>query len=143
MFAAGLASEYKNSKLLYGRRFSAVCGGELQLKVWQKTHELVLEIYRLTAKFPRTEIYGLINQLKRAAYSVPVNIVEGQSRQTTREYLQFLYNARGSLEEVRYFLLLSMELGYLSEKDHEILESKYESASRMLNALIKSLKRFL
>ena len=103
----------------------------------------MLEIYRLTAKFPKSEIYGLINQLKRAAYSVPVNIVEGQSRQTTREYLQFLYNARGSLEEVRYFLLLSMELGYLSEKDHEIIESKYESASKMLNALIKSLKQHL
>lgn len=114
-----------------------------ELKVWQKTHELVLEIYRLTAKFPKTEIYGLINQLKRAAYSVSVNIVEGQSRQTTKEYLQFLYNARGSLEEVRYFLLLSMELGFLSAKDYKILESKYESASRMLNALIKSLKHFL
>lgn len=85
-----------------------------ELNVWKKTHELVLEIYRVTAKFPRTEIYGLINQLKRAVYSVPANIVEGQSRQTTREYLQFLYNARGSLEEVRYFLLLSMELGYLN-----------------------------
>jgi len=114
-----------------------------ELKVWQKTHGLVIDIYKVTSNFPGTEIYGLVNQLKRAAYSVPVNIVEGQSRQTTREYLQFLYNARGSLEEVRYFLLLSMELGYLSEKDHEILESKYESASRMLNALIKSLKRFL
>ena len=114
-----------------------------ELNVWKKTHELVLEIYRVTAKFPRTETYGLINQLKRAAYSVPANIVEGQSRQTTREYLQFLYNARGSLEEVRYFLLLSMELGYLNSEDHITLEGKYESASKMLNALINSLKRFL
>ena len=114
-----------------------------ELNVWKKTHELTLEIYRVTAKFPRTETYGLINQLKRAAYSVPVNIVEGQSRQTTREYLQFLYNARGSLEEVRYFLLLSMELGYLNSEVHITLEGRYESASKMLNALIKSLKRFL
>ena len=63
-----------------------------ELKVWQKTHGLVIDIYKVTSNFPGTEIYGLVNQLKRAAYSVPVNIVEGQSRQTTREYLQFLYN---------------------------------------------------
>ncbi len=69
------------------------------LKVWKKAHGLVLEIYKLTTQFPKDEKYGLIDQLRRAAYSVPANIVEGQSRNTTKEYLSFLYNARGSVEE--------------------------------------------
>ena len=73
-----------------------------ELEVWKITHQLVLEIYRVTANFPKSETYGLVDQLKRAAYSVPANIVEGQSRHTTKEYLLFLYNARGFLGEVRY-----------------------------------------
>ena len=111
-----------------------------KLKVWQETHKLVLEIYKVTAGFPKSEIYGLVDQLKRASYSVPANIVEGQSRNTTKEYLQFLYNARGSLEEVRYFLLLSYDLDFLIENIYNELEQKYESASKMLNGLIKSLR---
>ena len=58
-----------------------------KLKVWQRAHELVLKCYRITATFPKTEVYGLVDQIKRAAYSVPSNIVEGQSRNTTKEYL--------------------------------------------------------
>ena len=111
-----------------------------KLKVWQETHSLVLEIYRVTTSFPKSEKYGLVDQLKRAASSVPANIVEGQSRNTTKEYLQFLYNARGSLEEVRYFLLLSFDLKFLKENKYKELEQKYESASKMINGLIKSLK---
>ncbi len=111
-----------------------------KLKVWQKTHELVLEIYKITASFPKSEIYGLVTQLKRAAYSVPSNIVEGQSRNTTKEYLKFLYNSRGSLEEVRYFLLLSHDLEFLSADSYENLEKRYEAARKMLNGLIKSLR---
>ena len=111
-----------------------------KLKVWEETHSLVLEIYRVTTSFPKSETYGLIDQLKRAAYSVPSNIVEGQSRNTTKEYLHFLHNARGSLEEVRYFLLLSFDLKFLKENKYKELEQKYESASKMLNGLIKSIK---
>ena len=99
-----------------------------KLKVWQETHELVLQIYKVTASFPQSEIYGLVTQLKRAAYSVPSNIVEGQSRNTTKEYLQFLYNSRGSLEEVRYFLLLSKDLDFISVDTYETLEGRYEGA---------------
>ena len=62
-----------------------------KLKVWQKAHALVLELYKLTATFPKTEIYSLVDQLKRAAYSITANIAEGQSRNTTKEYIQFLY----------------------------------------------------
>ena len=111
-----------------------------KLKVWQETHNLVLEIYTATSSFPKSETYGLVDQLKRASYSVPANIVEGQSRNTTKEYLQFLYNARGSLEEVRYFLLLSFDLNFLKERNYNELEQGYETASKMLNGLIKSLR---
>jgi four helix bundle protein len=110
------------------------------LKVWQHAHELVMEIYRCTADFPRGEQFGVSGQLRRVAYSVASNIVEGQSRNTTKEYMQFLYNARGSVEEARYFLLLSRDPGYLKEQLFAELESRYEHVSRLLNGLIKSLK---
>jgi four helix bundle protein len=112
-----------------------------QLEVWQRAHELVLDIYKMTSAFPRSESYGITDQLRRAAYSVPANIVEGQSRNTTKEYVQFLYNSRGSVEEVRYFLLLSRDLGYLKKEVYQKLENGYETVSRLLNGLIKSLKR--
>ena len=85
------------------------------MKVWQKAHEIVLEIYRISTKFPKGETYGLVDQLKRAAYSVPANLVEGQNRNSTKEYLNFLYISRGSLEELRYFLLLSKDLSFLDD----------------------------
>jgi four helix bundle protein len=110
------------------------------LKVWQESHQLVLEIYRATASFPKTEVYGFVDQLKRASYSVPANIVEGQSRNTTKDYLHFLFNARGSLEETRYFLLLSKDLDYLNEETYINLENRYSLISRMLNKMISSLK---
>jgi four helix bundle protein len=110
------------------------------LRVWERSHALVLEVYRLTAKFPKSETYGLVDQLKRAAYSVPANIVEGQSRNTTKEYLAFLYIARGSLEELRYFLLLSHDLTFLEEETYNRIEKECGEISVMLNALIKSLK---
>ena len=111
------------------------------LEIWKKSHDLVLKIYEVTASFPKSETYGLTDQLRRSAASVPANIVEGQSRNTTKEYLSFLYNARGSLEEIRYFLLLSHDLNHLSEETYKNLENEYETASKMLNGLIKSLKK--
>ena len=109
------------------------------LEVWKKSHELVLKLYETTKVFPRNETYYLTDQIRRASSSVPANIVEGQSRNTTKEYLQFLYNARGSLEEVRYFLLLSKDLGYIGEDVFESFEYDSEIISKMLNRLIKSL----
>jgi four helix bundle protein len=111
-----------------------------QLEVWKRAHELVLDIYKSTSSFPRSELYGLTDQLRRAAYSVPANIVEGQARNTTKEYVRFLYNSRGSVEEVRYFLLLSKDLGYLKMGAYEKLEEEYEIVSRLLNGLIRSLR---
>jgi four helix bundle protein len=111
-----------------------------ELDVWKRAHGMVLEIYKLTAEFPKGETYGLVDQLRRASYSVSANIVEGQSRNTTKEYRSFLYNARGSVEEVRYFLLLSRDLGYVDEGIYQEFETNYETVSKMLNGLIKSLK---
>jgi four helix bundle protein len=111
-----------------------------ELKIWQESHQLVLRIYEITAFFPKTEFYGLVDQLKRASYSVPANIVEGQSRNTTKDYLHFLYNARGSLEETRYFLILSKDLGFMTEDMYADLENRYSMVSKMLNKMIGSLK---
>ncbi|MCK4426031.1 MAG: four helix bundle protein [Deltaproteobacteria bacterium] len=111
-----------------------------EFMVWQRAHNLVLKCYRVTATFPKTEVYGLVDQIKRAAYSVPSNIVEGQSRNTTKEYLSFLYTARGSLEEVRYFLLLAQDLGFVTSETYRDIENNCQEVSLMLNALIKSLK---
>jgi len=111
-----------------------------ELKVWQKAHALVLEIYKITRKFPKEEMFSLISQLRRSSSSIPANIVEEQSRNTTKEYLQFLYNARGSLEETRYHLLLARDLGYLNKDEYLNLEGQYEEVSKMLNALIRSIR---
>ena len=112
-----------------------------ELEVWRKAHGLVLEIYRLTARFPSAERFRLTDQLCRAAASVAANIVEGQSRQTTKEYIHFLYDARGSLEETRYHLLLAKDLELLDSDVYASLEKEYETVSKMLNGLIESLRR--
>ena len=109
------------------------------LDVWKKSHELVLKVYEISKRFPKNETYAITDQIRRAATSIPANIVEGQSRNTTKEYLQFLYNARGSLEEVRYFLLLSKDLGYLDDTIFQSLEGDCETLSKKLNNLIKAL----
>jgi four helix bundle protein len=100
----------------------------------------VKEVYKITSDFPKAELYGLTSQVRRASVSIPTNVVEGFSRKSTKEYLQFLYNSRGSLEEVRYLLLLSQELNYLDENDYKSLEKQCEDVSKMLNGLISSLK---
>ncbi len=114
-----------------------------ELEIWKRAHDLVLNIYQIIAKFPDTEKYALSDQLKRAAYSVPANIVEGHSRKTSKEFIQYLYQARGSLEELRYFLLLSRDLRYLSEAHYIKLEEESVVISKMLNSLISTLKQKL
>ena len=76
------------------------------MDVFKKSHQLVLNIYRITEKFPRDEKFRLVDQMIRAAYSIPSNIAEGNRRNTTKEYVNFLYTSRGSLHELQYFLLL-------------------------------------
>jgi len=110
------------------------------LQVWKDAHELVLKIYKITKKFPDDERFCLTDQLCRSACSIPANIAEGKGRKTLKEYIQFLYNARGSLEETKYHLILSKDLGYLSHDIFNELIEEYNQVGRMLNGLISSLK---
>jgi four helix bundle protein len=100
---------------------------------------LVLAVYRNTQTFPRTETYGLVSQLRRAAVSVPSNIAEGQARLSTGEFRQFLGNARGSLVEVETQVLLARELGYLERDESESLLAGAAEVGRILNGLLNSL----
>ena len=111
-----------------------------KLAVWKKAHELVIEVYRLTKNFPSEEKYSLTDQVRRSAASVPTNIVEGNERQGKKEYLQFLYIAKGSLIETRYHLLLAKDLGYLKPGDYDSISSKSLEVAKMLNGLINFIK---
>jgi four helix bundle protein len=113
------------------------------LTVWQEAHKLTLEVYELTAKFPGTERYGIVSQLRRCSSAVPANIAEGFGRATTKELLRCLQIARGEIEETRYFVLLSRDLGYLSVQDWGKMGRRCESVGRLINALGSSLKRRL
>ncbi|MBI4915384.1 MAG: four helix bundle protein [Acidobacteria bacterium] len=110
-----------------------------KLKAFDLADALVLEVYHATRSFPKDELYGITSQLRRAAVSVPANIVEGCGRTTRREYRQFLSVAFASLREVGYLLGLASRLGYLVEDDSNRLASRHEEASRVLAALMKSL----
>lgn len=105
------------------------------LKVWQRSHTLVLGIYRLTAHFPPEERYGLTAQLRRAAVSVPTNIAEGSKRRSSQDYARFLNLAEGSIAEVEYLLLLSRDLRFAAEKAVAKLLEEATEIARMLNAL--------
>src|SRR5208337_3502332 len=96
--------------------------GFQDLEVWRKAHKLVLEIYKLTNVFPRGEQFGIVSQLRRAAYSIPANLAEGYGRRSTKEFLQFVAIANGSAEVLRYFLILSRDLRYASQQDETLLD---------------------
>lgn len=111
-----------------------------ELVVWQKSSDLVVEIYRLTKGFPKDELYGLISQLRRAAVSIPVNISEGYSRNCTNEFIQFLYIAFGSSSELETLVVLSNKLSFLSKQQTDIITDKIYEVKRLLRGLINSLK---
>ena len=107
----------------------------LNLKVWQRAHAMVLEIYRITAGFPQDERFGVTSQLRRAATSIPTNIAEGSRRQGQQEYSRFLNIAQGSAAEVEYLLILSRDLGYISPAAFERLVADLDEVARMLHGL--------
>jgi four helix bundle protein len=111
------------------------------LLVWQRAHELVLEVYQVTKEFPESERFGLTQQVRRSIVSVAANIVEGKSKKTDKEFLAFLYNSRGSMEETRYHLLLSKDLEYISKEKYESLEKQSSEVSFLLNKLIATLNK--
>jgi four helix bundle protein len=110
------------------------------LKVWQKSYQLCLDIYKVTKGFPREETYGLTSQIRRAAVSIPSNIAEGYGRKTTPEYIRSLYIAYGSNCELETQILLSGDLGYIDAGKLKRLEDEIGEVERMLKALIKSLE---
>jgi four helix bundle protein len=111
-----------------------------ELKVWQRSYQLCLDIYKTTKGFPKEERYGLTSQIRRAALSVPCNIAEGYGRKTTPEYIRFLYIAYGSNCEMETQVFLSGDLGYLKAEEFEKLQADIGEVERMLKALIKSLE---
>ena len=111
------------------------------LIAWQKAMALVTEIYRATETFPSREMYGLTRQVREAAVSVPSNIAEGKGRQTKRDYLQFLYRARGSLLEAETQLEISRNLGFLEEPRFVALFEQAAETGRILNGLISNVRR--
>jgi four helix bundle protein len=113
---------------------------ENKLEIWKKAHQLTLDVYNTTKNFPTFEQFGLTSQLRRSASSVPANIIEGQSRQYKKEFLQFLYIAKGSLSETEYHLYLSKDLNYLTQTTYNEFAHSITSIKMMLNKLISSLK---
>lgn len=106
------------------------------LMVWRKAHEFVLEVYRLTSTFPQIEIYGLVQQMRRAAVSIPANIAEGFTRRGKTDKARFMNIAESSLEESRYYLILAQDLGYAQT---DALKNSLQEVSRLLNAYARSI----
>jgi len=110
-----------------------------KLIVWQKSHKLVLKIYEITKEFPRDERFGLTSQIRRAAVSIPSNIVEGKARGSKKDYRRFLLMSRGSLEEVKYQLLLARDLKYIEQDVYNDVLDNAKEVGRMLSGLIKTM----
>jgi len=115
----------------------------MDLEIWKEAHDLVLEIYKITRNFPKEELYGLISQIRRSAVSIAACIVEGHSRNTTKDFINFLFDARGSCAETKYHLLLSKDLGYINSSVFEVLYNRYEILGKRINSLINSLEKNL
>jgi four helix bundle protein len=112
-----------------------------ELRVWQAAVDLTLEIYELTAEFPKHEIYGLSSQMRRASVSIASNVAEGSARGTRRDFRQFVLMARGSNFELQTQLLIALRLGYASKDKLERAEMAALEVGRMLHGLSTYLKR--
>lgn len=111
-----------------------------EVQAWQKAHEFVILTYRATASFPNFERYGLCSQFQRAAVSIASNIAEGYRKDGIADKLRFLNISQGSLEECRYYILLSKDLNYINEDVYDQLNTTIEDASRLLNAYYRGIK---
>ncbi|MBE7470284.1 MAG: four helix bundle protein [Anaerolineae bacterium] len=109
------------------------------LEVWQRAHQLVLAVYQTTKHFPIDEKYGLVSQMRRAAVSIPANIAEGFKRRGQADKMRFYNTGETSLEELKYYFILSKDLAYLA--DTEQLMADAETVSRLLYRLIESINR--
>src|SRR5437588_10621084 len=111
-----------------------------KIDAWRLADDLTVAVYERTRSFPKEEIYGLTSQLRRASYSIPANIVEGSSRESKKDYLHFLYIARGSLSEAQYFIHLAWRLGYLSSEEVASLDGQTKVTFGCLHGLIKAVE---
>ena len=109
-----------------------------ELLVWQKAHKMVLELYLITKSFPQQEIYCLTSQMRRAAISVPANIVEGFRKNGKADKLRFLNIAQGSLDELKYYIILSLDLGYISE---DKIKGLIEEVSKVIEGYSKGIRK--
>ena len=112
-----------------------------ELFVWQRAMDLVVRVYEVTESFPHKEQFGLTNQLRRAAVSIPSNIADGQGRQTTRDFLRYLSIARGSLQEVETQILIATRLDYIAESEKVEMLERTSETNRLLTGLSRSLSR--
>ena len=103
-----------------------------RLRAWEANHQLVLGIYKATHQWPKSEVYGLISQARRAAFSIPLNIAEGSAKRGSREFRRFLDIALGSMAELSYCLRLARELDYLTEAEWREIEAKRDEAGKLL-----------
>jgi len=112
-----------------------------KIEAWKLADDLTVAVYQATKAFPREEIYGLTSQLRRASYSVPANIAEGSSRESKKDYLHFLYIARGSLSETQYFIHLARRLDYLPDEDAGKLHGQTKQTFACLHGLIRAVEQ--
>jgi four helix bundle protein len=112
-----------------------------ELIVWQKAMDLVMLVYAATNSFPQKEVFGLTNQLRRAAVSIPSNIVEGQGRKTTRDFFHYLSISNGSLQELETQVILASRLNYLDEDPQSEILDRSAEVGRLINGLVKSLSK--
>ena len=113
------------------------------LKAWRKGHELVVSVYKITDKFPARETYSLTDQMRRAASSITSNIAEGFGRQTYKEKVQFFYQAKGSLTELKNQILIAKDVGYMKKEDFKVLVELANATDQLLQGLIKKTKSFI
>jgi four helix bundle protein len=109
------------------------------LLVWQKSHELTLKIYKISSSYPKEELFGLTSQIRRSASSIPTNIAEGSGRNSDPEMKRFLIISTGSCSELEYQLILSRDLGYISETVYQELSEEAVTIRKMLHTFIKKL----
>ena len=113
------------------------------LLVWQEGHKLVVMVYRITKIFPREETYSLIDQMRRAAASITANIAEGFGRQSYKEKLQYYYLAQGSLTELKNFILVAKDVGYLTNEHLQELVKQSNLTHQLLQGFIRKTRSFL
>jgi four helix bundle protein len=110
------------------------------LQVWKKTHDLTLELYRVSQRFPREEIYGITGQMRRAAVSIGANLAEGCGRRTSAELARFVRIAMGSASELDYHLLLSRDLGFMTDDDFASVSATLTEVRKMLTSFLQSVE---